>query len=111
MEHTNRLLELTKEYAKLIATADQAKDIAGADKLKTEALKYWTELQRELNRAYREMQNITRTTRARVVQEGYARTKQWVEEVTKEETQTVNTEPARVAEAPAPKKKAKKSKK
>lgn len=87
MEHTKRLLEITKDYAKILESADKVKTIKESDELKVKALGYWKELQRQLNRAYREMLQITRETRTRVNQDNYANTLKSVRQITvKQET-------------------------
>lgn len=83
MEHTERLVKITNDYAKILEGADKVSSIKESDELKIKALGYWKELQRQLNRAYREMLQITRETRARVAQESYQATIQSVRETVK----------------------------
>lgn len=80
MEHTHRLADITKDYAKILEGASKVSSIKESDELKIKALGYWKELQRQLNRAYREMLQITRETRSRVTQESYQATMQSVRE-------------------------------
>lgn len=74
MEQTKQLAKITDDYTKLLEGASKVSTIKESDELKVKALGYWKELQRQLNRAYREMLEITRETRARVVDEGYKAT-------------------------------------
>lgn len=71
MEETKKLAPLAKKFETTLAQAEKATTFQEADQAKMASLKIWRELQRQLNRAYREITTLPREARARITENIY----------------------------------------